>query len=184
MPIPNQYLIKHNRIYVYLNPNTETGPYAFCLSDRPGDDGGPEVGSIFTILPIDSVVSSTGDMTLFFNIEDCPEVGTPYAEADRTGAFAANMLLKSGHETQRTVNGITSVTGITPVETAQLAAKTAIYFDIQGLEELGKSKRRFSTRLNAYNRKSIDKLSAVKPLFTSGSEDIVVTFDISSLENA
>ena len=184
MPIPNQYLIKHNRIYVYLNPDPETGPYAFCLSDVPPESDDPQVGSIYTVLPIDSVVTGDGDMTLFFNIDDLAEVGTPQDQADRTGLFAANMLLKSGYETQRTLNGITSVTGITPVEAERLGGKIAIYFDIQGLEELGNNKRRFSARLNTYNRGSIDKLSADKPLFTSGIDDIVVTFDISSLENA
>lgn len=183
---PGQYLKKHSRIYVYLNPDPETGPYSWRLSDSPTElPPAPDITSIFTVLPIDSKFDTPSNtMNLFFNIDGLSDVGVARGAGIGTGAFAANRLLNSRYEGKRTTFGIQHITGIAPVHTTQIGGDVSIYFSIQDLPELGVEKRFFSARLSPYNSRSIDKLSADKPLFTSGSDDIVVTFDISSLENA
>ena len=183
MAAVGRYLDKHSRKYVNYNPNEFTGPFTWRLSMMPSVIDKPDqITSIFTILPIDSNTNPDGSFNLFFNIDSLEDVNAIARRA--SGAAAARGLLQSPYSGTRATTGITSITGIAPVQTDQKGTDVAIYFDIDSLRPLEKRKTFFSVKANDYNSRSIDKLSADKPLFTTGSDDVVVTFDISSLENA
>ena len=188
MPVQGQYLDKHSRKYVAYNPNEFNGPFTWRLSMMaPEIDEPDDISTIFTILPIDSNVTPDGGMNLFFNIDGLQDVYAPYTRL--SGQREAKALLNLPASTtykKRSLRGLEGITGVAPVQTDRRGSDVAIYFDISSLPTLGKSKGYFSVKANDYNSRSIDKLTADKPLFTTSTtaNDAVVTFDITSLDPA
>ena len=186
MGVQGQYLDKHNRRYVNYNPNEFNGPFTWRLSMMPTFIEDPDdITTIHTLLPIDSNTNLDGSMNLYFNIWDLEDVYDTARKA--SGKFAAQSLLNLPGLGKRSMFGLKSITGVLPVDTLQRGTDVAIFFNIDALPHLEtKSKGYFTVKANDYNSKSIDKLSADKPLFTTdgGTDDVIVTFDISSLDPA
>lgn len=183
MGIQGEYLDRHSRKYVNYNPNEFNGPFTWRLSmmateaDDPGD-----ITTIYTILPIDSKVEADGGMNLFFNIDGLENISDTARRLN--GRVAARAMLNLPTTSRSTLLGLKQLTGIAPVQTDERGSDVAIYFDIDSLPAFETAKGYFNVKANDYNSRSIDKLSADKPLFvTNGLNDsAVVTFDISSLE--
>ena len=181
MTVPNGYLQEHTQTYFGTNPSPY-GALTWRMTMIPGVEEEPDgITSIYTILPIDSREDATDEVTLFFNIKALPDAMRFSRRA--TGLREARFSLGLRLPNKRDIN-IRSITGVPPVATAQSASYVAIYFDINSLPTLTRRKNRFSVKANVYNSRSIDKLSAEKPLFVSGTDNAVVTFDIQSLDPA
>jgi len=183
MGVQGQYLDKHNRKYVHHNPNEFNGPFTWRLSMMAAEVAPPDdITSIFTILPIDSKVAADGGMNLFFNIDGLGDT----RDTNRLGGkLAARALLNYPGLGKRSMFGIKSIEGVAPVQTDERGSDVAIYFDINSLTDYPARKRGFfDIQVKDYNSRSIDKLTADKPLFANGvtSDDVVVTFDITSLD--
>ena len=183
MPVQGEYLQKHSRIYVNHNPNVFNGPYTWRLSMAPTDADDPaDITTIYTILPIDSNTTADGGFNLFFNIDGLADTRTG---AKRLGGkVGARALLNYPTLGQRTMYGIKEITGIPPVQSEERGTDVAIYFDINSLPTMPARRGIFRINTNDYNSRSIDKLTADKPLFANGvsSDNVVVNFDISSLD--
>ena len=175
------YRDKFSRRYVYVNPDVYRGPWTWRLSNlqasaSPSDD----LLSIFTVLPIDDEQTAPGVYRLFFNIEDLPDIRSSTRTVAR-GRAASSYL------TPKPVKGLTAVQGIAPIATGKVGDDVAIYFDIASLNPLvTKQGRKFNVEGFNYNSKSIDNLSADKPLYVSsaGATTAIVSFDISQLDHA
>ena len=103
----------------------------------------------------------------------------------RGGKLAARSLLNFPGLGKRSMFGIKSIQGIAPVQTEERGTDVAIYFDINSLTDYPARRQGFfDIKVKDYNSRSIDKLTADKPLFANGAtaDDVVVTFDISSLD--
>ena len=183
MGVQGQYLDKHNRKYVSFNPNEFNGPFTWRLAMMPTFiEDTDDITTIFTILPIDSTTETDGSMNLFFNIdalEDISKVGTRL-----NGRPAAKAMLNLPRVSKRSLFGLRELAGIPPVQTDKRGTDVAVYFDIDTLPALETRKGYFRVNANDYNSRSIDKLSADKPLFVQNgfNDDAIVSFDISSLE--
>ena len=181
MTVPNGYLQEHTQTYLGTNPSP-FGALTWRMTMIPGVEEEPDgITSIYTILPIDSREDATDEVTLFFNIGGLPDATRSTNRA--TGLTEARYALALNLPNKSSIN-IRNITGVAPVATIQRDSDVAIYFDINSLPELTKRRNRFSVKANLYNSRSIDKLSADKPLFVSGTENAVVTFDIQSLDPA
>ena len=186
MPVQGEYLDKHRRKYVAYNPNVFNGPFTWRLSMMAAEVDEPEdISTIFTILPIDSNTKPDGGMNLFFNIDGLEDVYAPVTRLSGRAEARALLNLPSAYK-RRSLFGIQGIEAVAPVQTERQGSDVAIYFDIKSLPTLEKKKGYFSVKANDYNSRSIDNLSADKPLYTqSGSADsVVVTFDITSLDPA
>ena len=182
MTAPNGYLQKHTQTYVGTNPSPHgalTWRMTMIAGLAPDEPDG--VSSIYTILPIDSRVDSINSVTLFFNIDELPEVSRSLNRL--TGLRQANAVMGMPLVNVRSTS-IKHIAGIAPVATTQTGDNVAIYFDINSLPEIAKRKRRYTFSSNLYNSRSVDNLFADKPLFVNGNENAVVTFDIQSLDPA
>jgi len=176
-----QYRDKFSRRYVHVNPDIYQGPWTWRLSNLAASaDPSDTLLSIFTVLPIDDEQTAPGVYRLFFNIEDLPDVRTTVQKVAR-GRTASSYL------TPKTVKGLTNIQTILPVANTQVGDDVAIYFDIAALNPLvTKQGRKFNVKSFNYNSKSIDNLSADKPLYVSsaGATTAIVSFDISQLDHA
>jgi len=184
MPVQGEYLQKYGRKYVAYNPNVFNGPYTWRLSMMPVTVEPGGITTLFTILPIDSVSTDSGTMNLFFNIDDLEDINKTATFS--TGLKAAKAFLQLPSENFRSLYGLTRIQAEAPVQSVQQGSQVAIYFDIKSLAEVEPPKTGYYVRANDYNSKSIDKLTADKPLFvtSSGDENALVNFDISSLDLA
>ena len=182
MGIQGEYLDKHSRKYVNFNPNEFNGPFTWRLSMMPTFDEPEDITTIFTILPIDSKVDSIGGMNLFFNILDLEDISSVGRRLN--GRPAAKAMLNLPGVSKRSLFGLKAVTGVAPVQTDERGTDVAIYFDIDTLPSFETRKGFFRVNANDYNSRSIDNLSADKPLFVQNgfNDDAIVSFDISSLE--
>ena len=184
MPIQGEYLDKHSRRYVAYNPNEFNGPFTWRLSMLASETEDPDdITTIFTILPIDSNTKADGGINLFFNIDGLENISDTATRLTGQAAAKALVNLPRSYK-RRSPFGLQSITGVDPVQTAQRGTDVAIYFDIDSLPTFETTKGYFNIKANDYNSRSIDKLSADKPLFVANgsNKDAVVTFDISSLE--
>ena len=176
-----QYRDKFSRRYVHVNPDIYQGPWTWRLSNLAASaDPNDDLLSIFTVLPIDDEQTAPGVYRLFFNIEDLPDIRNITRTVTR-GRTATSYL------TPKTVKGLTAVQGIAPIATGVVGDDVAIYFDIASLNPLVTKKgRKFNVKGFNYNSKSIDNLSADKPLYVSsaGATTAIVSFDISQLDHA
>ena len=183
MGIQGEYLDKHSRKYVSFNPNEFSGPFTWRLSMMPTFAVDPDdITTIFTILPIDSNVEPDGSMNLFFNIDGLENISDSARRLN--GRPAAKAMLNLPGVSERSLFGLKAVTGVAPVQTDERGTDVAIYFDIDSLPNFETRKGYFRVSANDYNSRSIDKLSADKPLFVQNglNDDAIVSFDISSLE--
>lgn len=186
MPVQGQYLDKHSRKYVAYNPNEFNGPFTWRLSMMAADSEDPDaISTIFTILPIDSNIQPDGGMNLFFNIDGLQDVYSRTTRLSGKREAAALLNLPAAYK-RRTLYGLEEITSVAPVQTDRRGSDVAIYFDINSLTTLNRRKGYFSVKANDYNSRSIDNLSADKPLFTTSAtaNDAIVTFDITSLDPA
>jgi len=184
MPVQGEYLRAYSQKYVAYNPNIFTGPFTWRLSMMPIKIGQVEITTIFTLLPIDSITTTTGTMNLFFNIDGLEDVSSTSTSA--TGLKAANGFLNITSKNFLSMYGLNKIKAEAPVRSIQQGTQVALYFDMTSLPELEGTKTGYYIRANDYNSKSIDKLTADKPLFvtSSGDENALVNFDISSLDLA
>ncbi len=184
MPVQGEYLQANGRKYVAYNPNEFNGPFTWRLSMMPVTTDPAEITTIFTLLPIDSVARPGGDLNLFFNIDGLTDVNKTASYV--TGWNAAKVLLTLNGKKNRTLYGLENIAAEPPVQSVQQGTQVAIYFDITSLPAAEPPKTGYYVRANDYNSKSIDKLTADKPLFvtSSGDENALVNFDISSLDLA
>ena len=186
MGVQGEYLDRHSRRYVNYNPNEFNGPFTWRLSmmateiDEPDD-----ISTIFTILPIDSNNKPDGGMNLFFNIDGLEDVYSPATRLTGRAEARALLNLPKAYK-RRSLFGLQGITGVAPVQTERRGSDVAIYFDIYSLPTYETRKGYFSVKANDYNSRSIDNLSADKPLFTTSAtaDDAIVTFDITSLDPA
>tara|TARA_B100000073_G_C23604113_1_gene521668 strand:+ start:104 stop:661 length:558 start_codon:yes stop_codon:yes gene_type:complete len=183
MAAQGEYLQKHSRIYVHHNPNVFNGPFTWRLSMvGPEADDPADITTIYTILPIDSKVEADGAFNLFFNIDGLADTRTGSQRLG--GKVGARALLNYPSLGKRTMYGIKEITGVPPVQSEERGTDVAIYFDINSLPYMPTRRGVFRINTNDYNSRSIDKLTADKPLFANGvgSDNVVVNFDISSLD--
>ena len=186
MPVQGQYLDKHSRKYVAYNPNEFNGPFTWRLSMMAAEIDEPDdISTIFTILPIDSNTKPDGGMNLFFNIDGLQDVREIASRLTGKREASALLNLPTAYK-RRSLFGLQGITGVAPVQTDRRGSDVAIYFDINSLTTLETRKGYFSVKANDYNSRSIDNLSADKPLFTTSAtaDDAIVTFDITSLDPA
>lgn len=183
MGVQGRYLDRHSRRYVEFNPNEFNGPFTWRLSMMPTFSADPDdITTIFTILPIDSKVAGDGGMNLFFNIDGLSDTRD---RAHLGGKLAARAALNFPGIGKRSMFGIKTLEGVAPVQTDERGTDVAVYFDINSLSDYPvRRKGFFDIQVKDYNSRSIDKLTADKPLFANGvsADDVVVTFDISSLD--
>ena len=184
MPVQGEYLQANGRKYVAYNPNEFNGPFTWRLSMMPTSFNPGDITTIYTLLPIDSNSTSVGTMNLFFNIDGLEDVNDTAKFA--SGLKAALGMLSIERKSLRTMYGLSSIDAEAPVMSVQRGSDVAIYFDIKALPEVEPLKTGYYVRANDYNSKSIDKLTADKPLFvtSSGANNALVNFDISSLDLA
>ena len=179
-----RYLEKHGRTYIHINPDIYKGPWTWRLSNIAATaEDTDDITSIFTVLPIDDEQSSPGIFNLFFNIDALPDVNVarrsvvPYTEAQKKVA--------QSYLSTRTLFGLKSVEGILPIKTTEVGTDVGIYFDIQSLPTLESARNKFNIKAFNYNSKSIDNLTADKPIYvSSGSDSAIVSFDIRQLDPA
>ena len=180
------YRDRHNRRYVHLNPNIFQGPWTWRLSNLqasqiptpPNNDI-----SIFTVLPIDDTRDPTGtQINLFFNIDGLADVNAARTITQRSDKDT----FKVNSRFNRAIRGLESVTGIAPVATSKFGDDVGIYFDIQSLPNLITKRNKFTVRGFNYNSKSIDNLTADKPLYNTSADttSAIVSFDIRQLDHA
>jgi len=184
MPVQGEYLQKYGRKYVAYNPNEFNGPFTWRLSMMPVTTDPGAITTLFTILPIDSTSTTTGTMNLFFNIDGLEDVRSTSTFA--TGLKAAKGFLNIASRNFLSLYGLNKIQAEAPVQSVQQGTQVALYFDMTSLPALEVPKTGYYVRANDYNSKSIDKITADKPLFvtSSGDENALVNFDISSLDLA
>jgi hypothetical protein len=181
--IQGEYLKIHRRTYVHLNPKPAEGPFTWNLSNKAGSTGNTDdISAIYTTLPIDSVTDSSGAMKLFFNIEALDNVED--SARFLTGPSAVKRLLDMPIPLLQTQYDLASITAIKPVVADEFNTAVVISFDIKSLPPLTTIKSSFRVRSDDYNSRSTNQLTADKPLFSTGGENPLITFDISSLDPA
>ena len=180
------YRDKHSRRYVHFNPNIFLGPWTWRLSNLQASQQPipPDADiNIITVLPIDDTRSDDGSqVNLFFNIDGLADVKDARTITQRRDKdiYKVNSKFNIG------VRGLENVVGIAPVATSEFGDDVIIRFDINSLPSLVTRKNKFTVKGFNYNSKSIDNLSADKPLYVSsaGATTAIVSFDISQLDHA
>ena len=181
-----QYRDKHSRRYVHFNPNIFQGPWTWRLSNLQAYDipTPPDADiSIFTVLPIDDTRSDDGSqVNLFFNINSLADVGDARTVTQRRNKDT----YKVNSKFNTSLRGLQAVTGIAPIATNKFGDDTGIYFDIQSLPALTRRRNKFTVKGFNYNSKSIDNLTADKPLYNTSADktSAIVSFDIRQLDHA
>ena len=180
------YTDKHSRRYVYFNPNIFLGPWTWRLSNlqaslvpTPPD----EDINIFTVLPIDDTRSDDGSqVNLFFNINALADVKDARTITQRQD----KKTYKVNSKFNTNIRGLQEITAIAPLATSKFGDDTGIYFDINSLPQLTRRRNKFSVRSFNYNSKSIDNLTADKPLYNTSADktSAIVSFDIRQLDHA
>ena len=173
----------HSRIYVHVNPNRYEGPWTWRLSNLQPYTDEPLGIDIFTILPIDDTRTVDGDnVNLFFNIEELADV----SEARTISQSASSRTHVTVYGVTEGLKKLTNLTAIKPVQTTEFGDKIGIYFDINSLDSVVTRKNKLNVNSFNYNNKSIDNLTADKPLEVSAADEssAIVSFDIRQLDHA
>lgn len=176
------YRDKHNRRYVHLNPNRYQGPWTWRLSNLQSYIEAPieDQLNIFTVLPIDDTRSADGlNINLFFNILGLPDVS---AARGRTKKSNSRTFVTS-YGTSNALRNITEIIPVEPIKTTNVGTDVGIYFDILDLQPLTTRKQKFNVKGFNYNSKSIDNLTADRPLNVTPADpnSAIVSFDIRQL---
>ena len=187
MPTPNSYTYKHNRTYIYLNPEPFRGPYTQRLSNIPAV-GEPisAIENLYTFAPMAHTENAT-TANLYFDIEGIPDYARtrPQIGIER---IVDNTLKYAPFKSNVAFSGLETITGVKPVYAAQIGTDAALWFEIEELGNIDDPRdvRRMNIKLNLpYNSKSIESLSASAPVqvFTDAG-DATVSLDFTLLPDA
>ena len=187
MPAPNSYTYKHNRTYIYLNPEPFLGPYTQRLSNIPAV-GEPisEIENLYTFAPM-AHTEGANTANLYFDINAIPDYARTRPQVG-IEKIVDNTLKYAPFKSQSAFSGLKTITGIKPVYSSQVGNDAALWFEIEELGDIDspRAARRMNIKLNLpYNSKSIESLSASAPVkvFTDAG-DATVSLDFTLLPDA
>ena len=187
MATPNGYTNRHNRTYIYLNPQPFLGPYTQRLSNIP-PVGEPisAIENLYTFAPM-AHTEGANTANLYFDISAIPDYARTRAKVG-IETIVDNTLKYAPFKSQAAFSGLETITGIKPVYSSQVGNDAALWFEIEELGDIDdpRAKRRMNIKLNLpYNSKSIESLSASAPVkeFTDAG-DATVSLDFTLLPDA
>ena len=179
------------RKYLYLNPDPFKGPAAWRLTNIPATgqpipDAG-QLKDIFTVLPIDKA-SAGSVVNLFFNIEGLGDRRDVSDDKNYLTRATSNFFRVPGLPRANRF-GISKLNGVDPINTQVQDDLGIVWFDMKDLPPLESISRNRKYNLTSvsfrYNNRSVDKLTASEPLYsTTVGDTATVTFDLRNLPDA
>ena len=187
MATPNGYTYRHNRTYIYLNPQPFLGPYTQRLSNIPAESEPPSgIENLYTFAPM-AHTEGANTANLYFDIIGIPDYARTRAQIG-IEKIVDNTLKYAPFKSQAAFSGLQTITGIKPVYSSQVGTDAALWFEIEELPDIdsAREKRRMNIKLNLpYNSKSIDSLSASAPVKVyTDAGDATVSIDFTLLPDA
>tara|TARA_R110002050_G_scaffold88670_2_gene187087 strand:- start:690 stop:1205 length:516 start_codon:yes stop_codon:yes gene_type:complete len=171
MPTSGTVQNKYSKQWIYENPDTFKGPYAWNVASIPEENIDKRV---FGIAPI-MVVQENNSVDLSYSIIDCIALE---AESKLVLASDAQIIF------QEALTGVDSLEGELPIATTKSDADTVLYFTIKDLTAVTTAQTIVEETVG-YNGKSIGSLTTSLPLEALEASGVAtVSFDITTLQEA
>ena len=142
----------------------------------------------FTLLPI-AKTESGNNVDLYFDIASLPDSRSVQNRPDYITSVLSKFLSFADNLPMYYSVGLKAVKGEDPIKTVMQGESAVVYFDMTDLPTLEdvRRKRRFylSSRTFKYNSRSVDALTATKPLESQTvAQTATVSIDFSTLPEA